>query len=59
MKDNTVRITFSQIKRVLESALFKYHRAMIEPGEAVGAVGAQSLSEPGTQMTLKVRHPID
>jgi DNA-directed RNA polymerase III subunit RPC1 len=29
---------------------------MIEPGEAVGAVGAQSLSEPGTQMTLKTFH---
>lgn len=29
--------------------------AMVEPGEAVGAMGAQSISEPGTQMTLKVR----
>eukprot|EP00607_Mallomonas_marina_P006975 CAMPEP_0182433886 /NCGR_PEP_ID=MMETSP1167-20130531/66125_1 /TAXON_ID=2988 /ORGANISM="Mallomonas Sp, Strain CCMP3275" /LENGTH=427 /DNA_ID=CAMNT_0024623101 /DNA_START=379 /DNA_END=1662 /DNA_ORIENTATION=+ len=29
---------------------------MIESGEAVGAVGAQSLSEPGTQMTLKTFH---
>jgi len=28
--------------------------AMVEPGEAVGAIGAQSISEPGTQMTLKV-----
>ena len=27
---------------------------MVEPGEAVGAMGAQSISEPGTQMTLKV-----
>ena len=29
---------------------------MVEPGEAVGAMGAQSISEPGTQMTLKVSH---
>lgn len=29
---------------------------MVQPGEAVGAVGAQSLSEPGTQMTLKTFH---
>ncbi|KAF1790063.1 RNA polymerase Rpb1, domain 5 [Phytophthora cactorum] len=28
----------------------------MEPGEAVGAVGAQSISEPGTQMTLKTFH---
>ncbi|KAL3669178.1 hypothetical protein V7S43_005562 [Phytophthora oleae] len=28
----------------------------MEPGEAAGAVGAQSISEPGTQMTLKALH---
>ena len=28
----------------------------MEPGEAVGATGAQSISEPGTQMTLKTFH---
>ena len=37
-------------------ALVKYHRAKMEPGEAVGAIGAQSISEPGTQMTLKTFH---
>jgi DNA-directed RNA polymerase III subunit RPC1 len=31
-------------------------KAMIEPGSAVGAVGAQSIGEPGTQMTLKTFH---
>ena len=39
---------------VLNLGLNKYIQSIIEPGEAVGAVGAQSLSEPGTQMTLKV-----
>jgi DNA-directed RNA polymerase III subunit RPC1 len=34
----------------------KYQRARIEPGTAVGAVGAQSIGEPGTQMTLKTFH---
>ena len=28
----------------------------MEPGHAVGAVGAQSIGEPGTQMTLKTFH---
>lgn len=28
----------------------------ISPGEAVGAVAAQSIGEPGTQMTLKTFH---
>jgi len=36
--------------------LRRYQRSVVEPGEAVGAVGAQSISEPGTQMTLKTFH---
>ena len=34
----------------------KCMRSRIEPGTAVGAVGAQSIGEPGTQMTLKTFH---
>jgi DNA-directed RNA polymerase III subunit RPC1 len=56
MKDNVLRLTASIVNRMIELALGKYSRSMIEPGEAVGAVGAQSLSEPGTQMTLKTFH---
>jgi len=36
--------------------LEKYNRAVIEPGTAVGAIAAQSIGEPGTQMTLKTFH---
>lgn len=31
-------------------------KAISEAGEAVGAMGAQSIGEPGTQMTLKTFH---
>lgn len=31
-------------------------KAKIEPGTAVGALAAQSIGEPGTQMTLKTFH---
>lgn len=31
-------------------------RAQMEPGSAVGALCAQSIGEPGTQMTLKTFH---
>lgn len=31
-------------------------RSVIEPGTAVGALAAQSIGEPGTQMTLKTFH---
>jgi len=34
----------------------KYLRAKVEPGTTVGALGAQSIGEPGTQMTLKTFH---
>jgi DNA-directed RNA polymerase III subunit RPC1 len=56
IRDTTSRLTYHQLKRILELALRKYLKSQIEPGEAVGAVGAQSLSEPGTQMTLKTFH---
>lgn len=40
------------IKKVVE----KYEKSRIEAGEAVGIIAAQSIGEPGTQMTLKVFH---
>jgi DNA-directed RNA polymerase subunit A" len=33
-----------------------YHRARITSGEAAGTVAAQSIGEPGTQMTLRTFH---
>ncbi|KAK6965965.1 DNA-directed RNA polymerase III subunit RPC1 [Biomphalaria glabrata] len=50
------RLTRSQVSKYLEISLDKYNRALIEPGEAVGAICAQSIGEPGTQMTLKTFH---
>jgi hypothetical protein len=34
----------------------KWQRSTVEPGTAVGALCAQSIGEPGTQMTLKTFH---
>jgi DNA-directed RNA polymerase III subunit RPC1 len=34
----------------------KFRRILVEPGDAVGAVAAQSIGEPCTQMTLKTFH---
>lgn len=50
------RITSGQIRKFLESVRDKYNLAITEPGTAVGAVAAQSIGEPGTQMTLKTFH---
>lgn len=50
------RMTTGQIEEFLNSTNEKFNRAIIEPGTAVGALGAQSIGEPGTQMTLKTFH---
>ncbi|XP_026580851.1 DNA-directed RNA polymerase III subunit RPC1-like, partial [Pseudonaja textilis] len=50
------RITPTQLEKFLEICREKYMRAQMEPGSAVGALCAQSIGEPGTQMTLKTFH---
>ncbi|CAK9300704.1 unnamed protein product [Gordionus sp. m RMFG-2023] len=50
------RFTESQLISFLKFCAFKYKHARIEPGTAVGALAAQSIGEPGTQMTLKTFH---
>ncbi|KAK7467362.1 DNA-directed RNA polymerase III subunit C1 (rpo31) [Stygiomarasmius scandens] len=54
--DNKVKVTEAQLRKFLELCWSKYVKARIEPGSTVGAVGAQSIGEPGTQMTLKTFH---
>jgi len=43
-------------EKVLKKAVDLYHKAKAEPGQAVGIVTAQSIGEPGTQMTLRTFH---
>jgi DNA-directed RNA polymerase subunit A" len=50
------RITMEQASKVIEEIVRNYHRSLIDPGEAVGTITAQSLGEPSTQMTLRVFH---
>ena len=49
-------ITKKQLTTILSSVEDTFKRALVEPGEAVGTVAAQSIGEPGTQMTLKTFH---
>ncbi|XP_066925897.1 DNA-directed RNA polymerase III subunit RPC1-like isoform X1 [Clytia hemisphaerica] len=46
----------SHLEETLRICTRKYLRARCEPGTAVGALCAQSIGEPGTQMTLKTFH---
>jgi len=41
---------------ILDKALEEYKRNQIDPTEACGMVGAQSIGEPGTQMTMRTFH---
>jgi DNA-directed RNA polymerase III subunit RPC1 len=50
------RLTQSQLNTFLDLCWQKYNRARVEPGTAVGAICAQSVGEPATQMTLKTFH---
>lgn len=70
IKDQLTPILFEELKNELAKAglpqegvnqavtltLDNYKRALVEPGEAVGIVSAQSIGEPGTQMTLRTFH---
>jgi len=51
-----VGFSAAMLRDFLSKALTKYRRSHVEPGEAIGTLGAQSISEPSTQMTLKTFH---
>jgi DNA-directed RNA polymerase subunit A" len=50
--------TFSgeQFDRILRQITSEYGNTRIEPCEAVGIIAAQSIGEPGTQMTMRTFH---
>ena len=54
--DHTGKLTETTLRAFITACLMKYKKAQVEAGHAVGAVGAQSIGEPGTQMTLKTFH---
>ncbi|KAK6514336.1 DNA-directed RNA polymerase III subunit [Arthrobotrys conoides] len=54
--DRVQKISARTLREFISQCMTKYSRSKVEPGTAVGAVGAQSIGEPGTQMTLKTFH---
>lgn len=49
-------IARKQLDEILETVKQAYTNAIVDPGEAVGTIAAQSMGEPGTQMTLRTFH---
>merc|ERR1719239_1142567 len=56
MQKQVERVTRTQLTKFEDICRQKYCKAVMEPGTAVGALCAQSIGEPGTQMTLKTFH---
>lgn len=48
--------TEAKLKKILAAVYEEYKKAAVDPGEAVGNVAAESIGEPGTQMTLDTFH---
>jgi len=50
------KASIKDLRTMLKQVAERFAQHMIEPGEAVGIVTAQSIGEPGTQMTMRTFH---
>jgi len=50
------KIPTKKIDSIVQRVIQDYKANMIDPSEACGIVGAQSIGEPGTQMTMRTFH---
>ncbi|MEM4717907.1 MAG: DNA-directed RNA polymerase subunit A'' [Desulfurococcaceae archaeon] len=50
------RISLERAREIIDKVVAIYQRSLVDPGEAVGTITAQSIGEPSTQMTLRVFH---
>lgn len=55
-KNLPAKTSESKIKEIMEKSYEEYRNMLVEPGECVGIVSAESIGEPGTQMTLNTFH---
>src|SRR3989339_882763 len=49
-------ISDTKLKKIMEAVHLEYKNARVTPGESVGLIAAESIGEPGTQMTLNTFH---
>jgi DNA-directed RNA polymerase II subunit RPB1 len=53
IKEDYNQLAFQEL---LDEVRRKFYKGLVPPGEAVGAIAAQSIGEPSTQMTLDAFH---
>ncbi len=51
-----VKVSRKQLDQIIANTMEAYSKARVENCEAVGMVAAQSIGEPGTQMTMRTFH---
>ena len=57
LKENMPKsMSEAKLKKIFEKTLIEYNNMLVQPGESVGIVAAESIGEPGTQMTLNTFH---
>jgi DNA-directed RNA polymerase subunit A" len=49
-------LTQAKLKKIISRVQSRFEEVQVDAGEAVGTVAAQSIGEPGTQMTLNTFH---
>jgi len=50
------KLTKVMFDKMIEDIIIAFSKAVVEPGEMVGIVAAQSIGEPTSQMTLNTKH---
>lgn len=55
-KFTNINITKEKFEKIVERVVKEYIESIVEPGDPVGAIAAQSIGEPSTQMTLRTFH---
>jgi DNA-directed RNA polymerase subunit A" len=58
LKEDAIKVGVSkkELEEIIQKVMDNYGYACVEPCEAVGVVSAQSIGEPGTQMTMRTFH---
>jgi len=50
------KLTFETFNKMIQEIETNYIKSIVEPGEMIGIIAAQSLGEPTTQMSLDTKH---
>ena len=50
------KVTPKQFSNLISLAVERFHEHLIDPTESAGIIAAQSIGEPGTQMTMRTFH---